>query len=120
MLIKFNLMEFLELGLDRIHELISDCFSLVLESGLLYGLAAFSFGILVVFLCKKFKLFIRHNSSLQLVAKSYYVYIPLVMLIGGITVGGAAFGTVHRAPPNFGDTIALIADITRDTNRIDI
>lgn len=82
-------MEFFELGIERIHRLISDCFLLATIRGLLFGFVFLAAGILIVFFCRRFHFFKRGNRVMQFVALSYYFYIPFVFLLGGFAVGAA-------------------------------
>lgn len=82
-------MEFFELGIERIHRLISDCFLLAAARGLLFAFLFLIAGALVVFFCHRRNFFKRKNRAMQFVARSYYFYIPLVFLLCGFAIGAA-------------------------------
>ncbi len=82
-------MEFFELGIERIHQLISICFSQAMERGLLYASLSLSLGILSILFCKKIKIFNRDVKALQIIARFYSVYIPLIMVLGGFALGAS-------------------------------
>lgn len=82
-------MEFFELGIDRIHKLIFSCFSLAAEKGLLFGVSALLFGILIVLIGKRFRLFKRESKWRQIIARTYYFYIPFIFFAGGFAFGAA-------------------------------
>lgn len=82
-------MEFFELGIGRIHQLISDCFYLAAMRGIWFGLSSLILAFLLLFLCKKFNLFKRESRAIQIITHSYNIYIPLVFLLGGFAVGAS-------------------------------
>lgn len=82
-------MEFFELGIERIHKLIFDCFSLAFQRGLLFGIIALLLGIILVLLSHKYALFKRESSVLRVIAYTYNFYIPTILCIGGFALGAS-------------------------------
>ena len=82
-------MEFFELGIGRIHQLISDCFLSAALRGLIFALSFLLAGIIIVLFCKKFNFFKRENGAMQFIARFYYFYIPLIFMIGGFAIGAS-------------------------------
>ncbi len=80
-------MEFFELGIGRISRLISDCFLMAAKGGLIFGIAFLLLSILLLVICRKYNLLKRDTRWLNVIARSYNFYLPVIFLVFGFALG---------------------------------